>query len=136
MKTDAMGMIQNIPAIVQRAISEFASRRGFASIPAAYPQTRRSERSMNLQMYEGLQLKSGGFPFKGGTAGRRPDRRQRGFRKLVPRSFPARPAGDETNVSSANYWAVANGAGIRVFQAYACAWGQNNTSRERIAPAI
>src|SRR5258705_11854799 len=30
-------------------------------IPAAYPQKRRSERSMNLRMSEGLQLKSRGF---------------------------------------------------------------------------
>jgi hypothetical protein len=27
------------------------------------------------------------------------------------------------NVSSVNYWAVANGAGIGVFPTYACAWG-------------
>jgi DNA-binding transcriptional LysR family regulator len=29
----------------------------------------------------------------------------------------------KTNVSSANYWAVANGAGIGVFPTYACAFG-------------
>ncbi len=29
----------------------------------------------------------------------------------------------KTNVSSANYWAVANGAGIGVFPTYACALG-------------
>jgi DNA-binding transcriptional LysR family regulator len=31
----------------------------------------------------------------------------------------------KTNVSSANYWAVANGAGIGVFPTYACALGGN-----------
>jgi hypothetical protein len=29
----------------------------------------------------------------------------------------------KTNVSSANYWAVANGAGTGVFPTYACAFG-------------
>lgn len=41
--------------------------------------------------------------------------------------FPERPQHDlvvmKTNVSSANYWAVANGAGIGVFPTYACALG-------------
>jgi DNA-binding transcriptional LysR family regulator len=31
----------------------------------------------------------------------------------------------KTNVSSANYWAVANGAGIGIFPTYACALGGN-----------
>ena len=31
----------------------------------------------------------------------------------------------KTNVSSANYWAVANGAGVGVFPTYACALGGN-----------
>ena len=43
--------------------------------------------------------------------------------------FPGRPQGElvvmKTNVSSANYWAVANGAGIGVFPTYACALGGN-----------
>ncbi len=41
--------------------------------------------------------------------------------------FPGQAQGDllamKTNVSSANYWAVANGAGIGVFPSYACALG-------------
>src|SRR6266576_4357440 len=37
-------------------------------IPAAYPQKRRSERSMNLRMSEGLQLKSRGFLSKAARA--------------------------------------------------------------------
>jgi DNA-binding transcriptional LysR family regulator len=41
--------------------------------------------------------------------------------------FPDRPQRDlvvmKTNVSSANYWAVANGAGIGFFPTYACALG-------------
>jgi DNA-binding transcriptional LysR family regulator len=43
--------------------------------------------------------------------------------------FPGRSPRDlvvmKTNVSSANYWAVANGAGIGVFPTYACALGGN-----------
>ena len=43
--------------------------------------------------------------------------------------FPAHSQQDlvvmKTNVSSANYWAVANGAGIGVFPTYACALGGN-----------
>ena len=41
--------------------------------------------------------------------------------------FPGRSQRDllvmKTNVSSANYWAVANGAGTGVFPTYACAFG-------------
>src|SRR5207253_8078370 len=37
-------------------------------IPAAYPQKRQSERSMNSQMSEGLQLKSPGFLSKAARA--------------------------------------------------------------------
>src|SRR6266550_8573354 len=37
-------------------------------IPAAYPQKRQSERSMNLRMSEGLQLKSRGFLSKAAQA--------------------------------------------------------------------
>lgn len=38
---------------------------------------------------------------------------------FAPRDLPVM----RTNVSSANHWAVANGAGFRVFPAYACALG-------------
>jgi len=47
---------------------------------------------------------------------------QGGFRKLFSRLFPRDLLVMKTNVSSAHYWAVANGAGTgRVFPTYACA---------------
>ena len=43
----------------------------------------------------------------------------------------------KTNVSSANYWAVANGAGIGVFPTYACALGGKIVPLEvELTPAI
>jgi hypothetical protein len=48
-------------------------------------------------------------------------------KRLSKPCFPGRSQRDllvmKTNVSSANYWAVANGAGIGVFPTYACALG-------------
>ena len=41
-----------------------------------------------------------------------------------------------TNVSSANYWAVANGAGVGVFPTYACALGGNRAARDRVSPTV
>jgi DNA-binding transcriptional LysR family regulator len=45
------------------------------------------------------------------------------FEALFPGHSPRDLVGMKTNVSSANYWAVANGAGIGVFPSYACALG-------------
>src|SRR6476620_6450721 len=46
-----------------------------------------------------------------------------GFESLFPGHALQDLLGMKTNVSSANYWAVANGAGIGVFPSYACALG-------------
>lgn len=45
------------------------------------------------------------------------------FESLFPGHSPRDLVVMRTNVSSANYWAVANGAGIGVFPSYACALG-------------
>ena len=58
-----------------------------------------------------------------GDAGRRRDRRQGDIRELFPGYSQRDLLVMKTNVSSANYWAVANGAGIGVFPTYACALG-------------
>src|SRR6266478_6610306 len=59
-------------------------------IPAAYPQKRRSERSMNLRMSEGLQLKSHGFLSKAGWVGAPPGHRSTG---LTPKQKALKYAG-------------------------------------------
>src|SRR5712664_2028655 len=56
-------------------------------IPAAYPQKRRSERSMNLRMSEGLQLKSRGFLSKAARA------------EAAPREFWGHPPGPSAKTS-------------------------------------
>lgn len=52
---------------------------------------------------------------------------QASFKEAFESFFPGHAPRDllvmKTNVSSANYWAVANGAGIGVFPTYACALG-------------
>lgn len=45
------------------------------------------------------------------------------FESLLPGCAPHDVLAMKTNVSSANYWAVANGVGIGVFPTYACALG-------------
>jgi DNA-binding transcriptional LysR family regulator len=54
---------------------------------------------------------------------------QTSVKDMLERWFPGCSPRDllvmKTNVSSANYWAVARGAGIGVFPTYACALGAN-----------
>src|ERR1019366_9976054 len=75
-------------------------------IPAAYPQTRRLERSMDLRMSEDLRQKSRGSPFKGGTGWRRALRGSRAPAWTVSISAKMRGYGPAMVVVRSIFWQV------------------------------